>query len=111
MDGLFQIGMAVGGTLLSFLSGWLLFLKKKDKEKLDGLDNRVTTLESTNVTEQRVREVIREELKSTHEDFVEVKSALSSMQLTLLNIQQQQAQERGYRMALEKYGIPPVTKE
>lgn len=105
MDGLSQVGMAIGGTILSFLSGWILYLKKRDKEKLDGLDTRVTSLENVIVTEQRVREVIREELKSTHDDFVEVKGSLSAMQLTLLNIQQQAAQDRGYRMALEKYGI------
>ena len=107
MTALSDFGLLVAGVVMTFISSWILYLRKKDKELMEGMSVRLNTLENKYVTEQRVRELIREELLPISQETHEIKSTLGTILSTLQRILDTQAEERGFRRAmdaLEKQG-------
>lgn len=99
---LWQVILLFIGAAISFFSGWSLYLRKKDKDHLDKLGDKVNTLENKYVTEQRVRELIREELLPISNETHEIKATLNLIQTTLSQILIAQAEERGRRRAMDE---------
>jgi hypothetical protein len=80
-------------------------MKDKDKlhlEDVSDLKDRITKLEARLVTENRVREIVREELQGISEDVRELKVSIHSLLDLVKDVQLTMAEERGFRRALDK---------
>jgi archaellum component FlaC len=67
------------GVVVSSFIGYLLWLKRQDKLKLDRLSDRVTKLENNTVTEDKVRDIIGQEFGSFKEDLLELRATIKEL--------------------------------
>ena len=93
--------IVIVGGFISYFSGYALFIKQKDRNILEELKKKVNILENKYVTEARVRELIREELLPLSKEIQEVKNTTNATHELLMKIRIEQAEERGYRRALD----------
>ena len=77
------------------LIGWIMFHKRRDKENLDTLKDRVTKLETKCVTKDEVREIVRDETAGIADGQVDIKHTLTGIANTVMEIRLKQARDEG----------------
>lgn len=113
MTDIVQVALTLGGGILTATLGYIYNLRLKDKQEMkdkfkeyDGeiemFRDRATKLEARLVTENRVREIVREELAPISADIHEMKNSVQSVLSLVQKLEISMAEERGFRRALDK---------
>ena len=96
------------GWLFKFIfvtvTGFLVWGKKRDKDKLDKLAEEVTKLKSEMVTEDKVRSIVTETINTAIiplcADMAEVKKLVTSNSEITKQLQIKMAEKEGYEQAI-----------
>lgn len=87
----------IATTFVGYWIGLSRDKSKKDGEALEKLGKEVETLKVTAVSEQRVREIIKDAMEPLAADVKEIKSAMIELSKILQHIQIDIASENAYK--------------
>lgn len=97
-------GYLVKGLLiiLSGFSGFLWWLVKADKKKLEDHDKDIAVLKSMAVSEDKVREIVTEAMDPFREDLKEIKDLVRENSITVKHLEISLAQQAAYQQAYKE---------
>lgn len=88
-------------TVFGGLAGFVVWLRKRDIQRLDEMTEKVGRIESTYATDNRVREIVREEVQDLKQEVKSINTTLQHIASTLSAVRDVQQEEKGYRKAIE----------
>lgn len=82
---------------------WVLYIKKKDKERLDKLNDELISLKTDYVNEKEVERIVDRLLKPFEENHSEIKQSLVDLRSLVQSLKTDLAVEKAVSQAKEKY--------
>lgn len=81
--------------VISPMAGFMMFVRKRDKETLDKLTTDVAVLQSKQLTEQEVKTIIHDHLEPIKEGQTEIKQTVNTISALLTEMRLAMAARRG----------------
>lgn len=88
--------------MLSGFSGFLWWVIRTDKKKLEDHDKDIAVLKSMAVDEDKVREIVTEAMDPFREDLREIKDLVRENSITVKHLEISLAQQAAYHQAYKE---------
>jgi hypothetical protein len=92
---LIEIGLNLFHTGMSIVAGMVVWSVKRSKDHVDRLNDKVIVLESIAVNEDKVRNIVRDEIKDLRQDTKELRDSVSKIHAIVTEIRIEQAKKSG----------------